>query len=132
MFKRVEIFYSLNKCLRGFAPYGLVLPKGHFNFWKLHLVWILFSGAVWKTSFRSLVHWSLTYLKILELMLWLNLSVTGNQFRVSNSLCDICATLSNSRQTGMHLCWEVWILLFKTLFKLGYRIEQTLVEMWLK
>ena len=43
-------------------------------------------------------------------MHYLNLSVTGNQFSVSNYLWDICLVLFNCRQKRTHLFWEVWIL----------------------
>ena len=119
LFKRVEIFCLL-KGVRGFAPYGWAnlrqrhltcvgFAEGAFIFKKFRLVWILFSGAVWRTSLRQLGHWLLTYLKAIELKHWLNLSVTDNQFRVSNFLWDICAILSNCRQERMHLFWQVSI-----------------------
>ena len=52
----------------------LVLRKGHFNFWKLPLNWILLSAATWKTtSLRYLGYYSLKYLKTIELTHCLNL-----------------------------------------------------------
>ena len=58
------------------------------------------------------MHWSLAYLKTIELMHYLNLSVTGNRFRVWNSSWDICVVLFNCRQKRMNLFWEIWILTF--------------------
>ena len=75
-------------------------------------------------SFRSLGHWSLMYLKTIELMHWLNLSVRVNQFRISNSLWDICVISSKCRQKRMHFFWEAWILFFNFLVKLGYQAKQ--------
>ena len=134
MFKYVEIFCSLK--MSGVLLHmvgsmqdnpiwpGLVLWKGHSHLKKLPLVWIWFSRAVWKTSLRYLGHWLLTYLQTIELMHRWNLLVGGNQFRVSNSLWDICVILSNCRQKRMDLFWEVWILFFNFLVKLGYQGEQ--------
>ena len=54
---------------------------------------------------------------------WFYHSLMGNQFTVSNSFWDICATLSNCRQKRMHLFCEVWILFFSFLERLGYHAE---------
>ena len=48
----------------------------------------------------------------------------GNQFRIPNTLGDICVILSNCRQNRMHLLREVWILFFIFLVKLGYQTQQ--------
>ena len=61
------------------------------------------------------------YLKTIELMHWLNLSVMGNQFRVYEVYVSSYLTAGKK---PMHLFWGVWILFFNFLVKLVYQTEQ--------
>ena len=83
----------------------LVLRKGHFNFWKLPLNWTLRSLATLKTSLRYLGHSSLKYLKPHCLTYCLNLQVTGNQFKCSNSSWDICLVYLTAGKNA-YTCFE--------------------------
>ena len=128
------IIVSVLECFQGFVSKSwtivrlgnwrlLVLQKGHFNFSKLPLNWILLSVATLKTSLILLGHCSLKYLKTIELTHCLNSKVMVNQFKHSNYSWDICFKLSNHWQKRIHLFWVVWILCFIFFVRFGYQAE---------
>ena len=59
----------------------------------------------------------------IEFMDWLNLSLTGNQLRVSNSFLEIWVILSSCRQYWMHLFCVIWILFLIFWVRLGYQAD---------
>ena len=68
-------------------------------------------------------------MKTIEFIDWLNLSLTGNQLRVSNSFLEIWVILSSCRQYRMHLFCVIWILLFIFWVRLVYQADEAL-SMW--
>ena len=92
---------------------------------KFKKSWKLFSKPTWKTSFRYLGHCSLKYLKTIALAHYVNVYVTGNQFKLSISSLDICVNPSNCKQKLMYLFWVVWILCFNFFVRFEYHAEHS-------
>ena len=118
------VLFHIERPIKGsvFCPM-LLFRKRQINFRYLFLVIKLFEQANSKTSFRELRHCLVKYLKIIEFMDWLNLSLTGNPLRVWNSFLEIWVILSSCRQYQMYLFSVVWILFFIFWVRLGYQAD---------